>query len=156
MEVIIDNRGQNLPNIDPEKICAAVLDELGLAHTAEVSLVFTDDDEIHALNRDYRGVDRPTDVLSFCQNEGDEDFDDESADFAGCEEDEGNEILGDIVISVPTAIRQAAEAGKSPEEEISLLIIHGTLHLLGYDHAEPEDEREMFTLQNEILRKCLN
>ena len=154
MEVIIDNRDQDVPNIDPEKICSAVLDELNLAHSAEVSVVFTDDEEIHALNREYRGVDRPTDVLSFCQNEGDEDFDDVNADFAACEEE--NEILGDIVISVPTARRQAAEAGKTPEEEITLLIIHGTLHLLGYDHAEPEEEREMFALQNEILAKCLN
>jgi probable rRNA maturation factor len=88
----------------------------------ELSLVFCDDAFIHALNRDYRGKDRPTDVLSFPQ-------------------DLESGILGDVVISVPTSERQAAEAGRPAEAEIEWLFLHGSLHLLGYDD-ETEDQLE--------------
>ncbi|HEX6511890.1 MAG TPA: rRNA maturation RNase YbeY [Chloroflexota bacterium] len=101
---------------------------------AEVNLVLTDDEGIHALNQQYRGVDSPTDVLSFSQLEGE----------SVAATIEGTLLLGDIVISVDTATRQAAELGHELMYELSLLAIHGALHLLGYDHqtdaqAEPMD-----------------
>ena len=112
----------------------------GCAENAELSILLTDDRTIQALNRDYRGVDAPTDVLAFSQAEG-EDF--------GAAEDECP--LGDVVISVETAERQAAERGHGLEEEIELLLAHGVLHLLGYDHERPEDENRMFARQSELL-----
>jgi len=106
-----------------------------------VSILLTDDDAIRELNRQYRGIDSPTDVLSFAQDEGDDDF------AAGV----GENVLGDIVISVETARRQAKQSNKALEEEIDVLVAHGVLHLLGYDHAEPDDEKRMFDRQSEIL-----
>ncbi len=103
-------------------------------------MLLTGDEEIRTLNRDYRGIDSPTDVLSFSQNEG-EDF--------GASEDESP--LGDVVISIETARRQAQEQDRSLEEEVDTLLVHGLLHLLGYDHAEPEDEKRMFARQDEVL-----
>lgn len=109
-------------------------------------IVLTDDETIHAYNREYRSVDRPTDVLSFPADEGDE----LTAPPDG--------FLGDIVISVPTAERQAKELGHSTEREVAFLTIHGMLHLLGYDHIEPEDEERMTARQREIIasveREC--
>jgi len=87
----------------------------------EASFVFTNDKEVHLLNRTYRKIDRPTDVLSFPMQEG------EFAGFRGV-------MLGDVVLSVPTAARQAAEAGKKTDEELRMLLAHGLLHLLGWDH----------------------
>jgi probable rRNA maturation factor len=97
---------------------------------AEVSIVVTDDKEIRILNRDYRGIDRPTDVLSFSMREG------EGARFAG-------DALGDLVISLPTAARQAREAKRPLLDETTMLLAHGLLHLLGWDHATPADDRKM-------------
>ena len=115
----------------------------GCAENAELSILLTDDRTIQALNRDYRGVDAPTDVLAFSQAEG-EDF--------GAAEDECP--LGDVVISVETAERQAAERGHGLEEEIELLLAHGFLHLLGYDHERPEDEKRMFARQQQLLESA--
>ena len=103
--------------------------------------MLTDDEGITILNRDYRGIDSPTDVLSFSQIEGDDEF----------APDEEENVLGDVVISVETAQRQADEAGKVLEDEIDMLLVHGLLHLLGYDHAEAADEEKMFARQAEIL-----
>lgn len=108
---------------------------------ASLSVVITDDDEIHALNRDYRHVDRPTDVLSFAASEGDE--------FIGPPDEAP--YLGDIVISYPTAARQAPEHEHSVAAELALLVVHGVLHLLGYDHGEAEEQAHMWAHQNEIL-----
>lgn len=109
------------------------------AGSAEVSVTLTDDERIHALNREYRHVDRATDVLSFPI------FDDG-------EDGEGNIVLGDIVISLERASCQAAEYGHSMERETAFLCVHSVLHLLGYDHeTSAEDEREMFGRQEEIL-----
>ncbi|MHB9037236.1 MAG: rRNA maturation RNase YbeY [Armatimonadota bacterium] len=109
---------------------------------AEVSVLLTDDKQITELNREYREIDAPTDVLSFSQLEGDDEF-------AG-EDNDG--LLGDVVISVETAQRQAEAQGNSLDEEIDMLLVHGILHLLGYDHAEPEEEKAMFARQAEILK----
>lgn len=111
----------------------------------EVSVLFTDDEEIRALNREYRGADRPTDVLSFPLRESRG----EEPEIA--EEIEGPELLGDIVISVDTAARQAKEFGENIEEELARLLCHGMLHLLGFDHMTPEDEARMMEIQERIL-----
>lgn len=109
---------------------------------AEVSLMLVDDQRIHALNLEYRGVDRPTDVLSFAlQEESEEEPDYEFED----------EMLGDIVISVPRARAQAEEYGHSFERELVYLAVHGTLHLLGYDHEEESDKLLMRDKEEEVM-----
>jgi probable rRNA maturation factor len=115
----------------------------------EVSLTFTDDEGIRELNRTYRGIDRPTDVLSFPMREtapGEPDIPWPDGDEGG----EG-EPLGDIVISVPRARAQSVEYGHSPEREIGFLFVHGFLHLIGYDHDTEEAEKAMFSRQERIL-----
>ncbi len=103
---------------------------------SEVSLSIVDDREMHELNLQYRGVDRTTDVLSF-----------------PLEEDRPKEpcLLGDIIVSAPKAKQQAEEYGHSLMREMSFLVVHGTLHLLGYDHMTPEEDEEMQRLQEEVL-----
>jgi len=112
----------------------------GCSERTEVSILLTHDAEIRLLNKDYRGIDGPTDVLSFSQVEGDE--------FALPTDERP---LGDVVISVETAKRQAEEQGHSLDEEIDVLVVHALLHLLGYDHDNPEDAERMFARQNELL-----
>lgn len=105
----------------------------------EVSILLTDDESITMLNGEYRGLREPTDVLSFSQHEGDDEFAPEE------------NLLGDIVISVQTAKRQADERGADLDSEIDMLLVHGLLHLLGYDHVEPDDADKMFARQAELL-----
>lgn len=110
----------------------------------EVDITIVDDEEIHQLNRDYRNVDRPTDVLSFALDEDDEDEP---------ELLEGQlHLLGDIIISAETATRQAEEFGHGLEREIVYLAVHGLLHLLGYDHMVEEDKVIMRVKEEEALR----
>ena len=114
----------------------------GGSDEAEVSMILVDDQRIHALNLEYRGVDRPTDVLSFAlQEEMEEEPDSEFED----------DMLGDIVISVPRARAQAEEYGHSFERELIYLAVHGTLHLLGYDHEEEGDKQEMRHREEEVM-----
>lgn len=129
----------------------AALEYMDFPLKSEVSVMFTDDEEIHKLNRLHRGVDRPTDVLSFPLFEYDEngDITEDDLDF----NPNGEMILGDIVISLETASRQAQEYGHSFEREIGFLTVHSMLHLFGYDHMTPEDEEEMFGYQREILER---
>lgn len=103
------------------------------------SIIFVDDDEIHEINRNYRNVDRVTDVISFA--------------FEDNENIMYNDIrmLGDIYICIPQMKRQALEYGHSEKRELSFLAVHGLLHLLGYDHMTEEDEKVMFSLQELIL-----
>ena len=108
---------------------------------AEVGVTLTDEATIHQLNRDYRGIDAPTDVLSFALEEG------EDRDLTGYE-DAPPELLGDIVICIPYAIRQAKEYGHSFTRELLYLTVHGLLHLLGYDHQQ-EDERQRMRAEEE-------
>lgn len=110
--------------------------------SGEVSVSLVSDEEIHDLNRLYRNVDRPTDVLSFAMTEGDDEFP---------EVESVEEPLGDIVISVPTCLRQAVEYGHSVERELAFLLVHGFLHLVGYDHQDAEAERTMFGIQDAVL-----
>ena len=114
--------------------------------TAGVSLMIADDQLLHQLNLEYRGIDGPTDVLSFSARE---DVEDAAAQFVTAPE--AADFLGDIVISLPYAARQAVVAGHSTARELHLLAIHGTLHLLGYDHATAEEEAVMWALQDAIL-----
>ncbi|OEF99725.1 rRNA maturation RNase YbeY [Vulcanibacillus modesticaldus] len=114
----------------------------------EVVITLVDDEKIHQLNLEYRGVDRPTDVLSFAMNEQGED------EFEIIYDDQDNElpnILGDIIISIPRVIKQAIEYGHSFERELGFLTVHGFLHLIGYDHLTDEEEKVMFAKQEQIL-----
>ena len=111
---------------------------------AEITLVIIGDDEIRDLNRQYRDVDAPTDVLSFAEAEADTRFvaaPDKSA------------YLGDVVISYPRAVAQAVSAGHSVADELLLLVVHGVLHLLGHDHASRAEKRKMWAAQKEILNE---
>lgn len=122
--------------------------------SGEVALTFVDDEEIQALNKAYRDKDKPTDVLSFPQWEDN----DEEMTIVYDEDDapeEDAEMIGDIVISLQTAKRQAEEFGHSLEREVCFLFVHGFLHLLGYDHEEGDaEEAEMFAKQDQILQKA--
>ncbi|MBQ9922252.1 MAG: rRNA maturation RNase YbeY [Clostridia bacterium] len=112
---------------------------------AEVSVTLTDNEEIHVLNREYRGVDRPTDVLSFPMAEDDDNIGDYDMD-------KNAVLLGDIVVSVEKIEEQAKEYMHSFERELAYLVIHSTLHLLGYDHETgDEDEKEMTEKQDKII-----
>ena len=131
------------------KTAQTVLKAEGVAPPYEVSLVFTDSEAVKQLNRDYRGVDEPTDVLAFCmlsQKEVDDSF---------ALPPDGVTRLGEVIVSYPQAVAQAREQGHSPERELALLIIHGILHLLGYDHEEPEEEARMRKRERELLERCL-
>ncbi|MBT2761647.1 rRNA maturation RNase YbeY [Paenibacillus sp. ISL-20] len=118
----------------------------------EVDLTFVDDEQIHELNREYRGIDRPTDVLSFAMNEI---TNDELEIIYELEEGEDLEsvpdVLGDIIISVPRAKLQSEEYGHSLERELGFLFVHGFLHLLGYDHQDEASEAEMMGKQEAVL-----
>jgi len=114
-----------------------------VGRSGEVSVSLVSDEEIHDLNRTYRGIDRPTDVLSFAMLEGEE---------MAVPDENMPELLGDIVISGETAIRQAEEYRHSVGRELAFLLVHGFLHLLGYNHETPAEEREMFEIQEEVLQ----
>lgn len=108
-------------------------------HNAICSIIFVDNEEIHQINKERRGVDRATDVISFALEDNPDDFDE-------------FRILGDIFISIPKMQEQAKEYGHSEKRELSFLVVHGLLHLLGYDHMKSKkDEEIMFSLQDEIL-----
>lgn len=130
------NISPNIENVIRESAEKTLIIEK--SENCEVSILLTDDDEIHELNRDYRYVDAPTDVLAFAMREGDDG-------------DPNSEILGDVVISIQTAEKQAKEYGHSIEAELALLVVHGTLHLLGYDHAEKDEADLMQEKQREIV-----
>lgn len=129
-----------------EQIVIAVLNKAaeayGIEPHTEVSLVLADDEYIRVLNRQYRDKDCSTDVLSFALNEGDEPL-----MIDGPEE----VLLGDIIISLETATRQAEEYGHSLERELAYLTVHGILHLLGYDHMTEEDKKEMRKEEEYVL-----
>ena len=113
----------------------------GLSALTEVSVTFVDDGMIQMLNRDYRGIDAPTDVLSFPQD-----------DDGGFEAVPGMpRMLGDIIISLQRARDQAAEYGHDVNREVMYLAVHGFLHLLGYDHDSPEEQKRMREQEERIL-----
>lgn len=105
------------------------------------SIILVDSERIHEINRDYRGMDRPTDVISFALMDSEDDF----------EIMEDEKEIGDIFINIDYVRTQAEEYGHSFEREFCFLFTHGVLHLLGYDHMEEEEEKVMFALQDRIL-----
>jgi probable rRNA maturation factor len=110
---------------------------------SELSIVLTGDSEVRLLNRQYRKKDKTTDVLSFPLLEGKKLMDGLN----------GLIPLGDVVISVPQTRRQAIQLGREFRQELALLLVHGILHLLGYDHVTRSQEKKMFNLQDRLLRK---
>ena len=132
----------------------AALDYEGCPYEAEVNLLLVDNDIIHELNLEHRGIDRATDVLSFpmldYQEAGDFSAIGEEQEW-NCNPDTGEILLGDIIISVPKVLEQAKEYGHSPKREFAFLITHSMLHLFGYDHMEPEEAAIMENKQEKIL-----
>lgn len=138
-----------------EQVAEAALDYLGCPYEAEVNLLLTGNEEIRELNRDFRDMDRATDVLSFPMTDyavpGDFSFLEERED---CFNPETGELsLGDIVISKEKVLSQAEEFGHSPKREFAFLITHSVLHLTGYDHMEEEERLLMEGIQREILEE---
>ncbi len=141
-EVINRQRLFKIDSKSVARVSRSVLDRIG-QENATLTITFIRDQAMRRLNREYRGIDRPTDVLSFAYHESDE-----GADF-------GTELnhLGDVVISVETADRYARELGLTFDRQIGHLIIHGTLHLAGYDHEK--DDGEMSRLERKLRRELL-
>ncbi|MGE0489141.1 MAG: rRNA maturation RNase YbeY [Vulcanimicrobiota bacterium] len=113
----------------------------GCREEAELSLVMADDEIIRELNRDYRGIDKATDVLSFAQDEG------------PAFPQSGLRLLGDVIVSIDTVRRQAASNGVAFERELAWVVCHGVLHLLGYDHQNDEEHAQMVALENQALQE---
>ena len=148
MEVIISNYPEELAvpqeYVDNVAAAAEMVGRLYGVENGEVSITLTDNAYIHKLNKQYRGIDRPTDVLSFALNESEE------------PEIEGGmtvNVLGDLIISVERAEEQAADFGHSVRREMAFLTVHGMLHLLGYDHMEDEEREEMEAEQRFVMEK---
>ena len=148
MTLLIDNR-TNFELTDKiketlEKVCLKSLQYEEFNEDCEISLSIVTNDEIHDINKQFRNIDSPTDVLSFPQltfEEGEE------ADV----NENGEIVLGDIIISIDRAKEQAEEYGHSLKRELAFLSVHSMLHLMGYDHMVPEEEEYMFRRQKEIL-----
>jgi probable rRNA maturation factor len=120
-----------------ERAAHAALEHETQPLDSDLSIILTNDARLHELNLNYLGVDAPTDVLSFPASETDPET--------------GARYIGDILISIPRAQAQAQAAGHPLEAEVQLLVVHGVLHLLGHDHAEPEEKTRMWKAQTEIL-----
>lgn len=137
---------EQLTLVDKIIQCAAAVEELQLKDDTEMSVTFVDNQEIQEINREYRNKDQATDVISFAiEDEMEEEF---SAVF---EEFDLPRDIGDIFVSVDKIKEQAEEYAHSFDRELGFLIVHGFLHLNGYDHMTEEDEKEMFDLQRKIL-----
>lgn len=154
-ELIIENEQNKIEFTDKmqelmQSVCDEALRYEECDFDAQISITLTDNDEIQAINSEHRGIDKPTDVLSFPMLEFDEDGQITDNEF---EYDENGAImLGDIVISLERAKAQSEEYGHSLDREIAFLCAHSMLHLLGYDHVNSEEEEKvMFTKQEEIL-----
>ena len=130
---------------DLTKAMNVVAELEALSPQTEVDITLVDDAAIHELNRTYRGIDRPTDVLSFALDEGEEEPE--------VDDDEMEHLVGDVIISAPTAVRQGEEYGHGLEREMTYLAVHGMLHLLGYDHMEEKDKLIMRKREEEVLRR---
>ncbi len=121
-----------------EQAARTVLRQQEVPPESDLSLILTDDEQLHHLNRQFRQVDAPTDVLSFPAHE----IDPES----------GRLYLGDVIISVPRAQAQAQQGGHAVQDELLLLVVHGVLHLLGHDHAAAEEKDRMWAAQRAALQ----
>jgi probable rRNA maturation factor len=127
----------SFPNQLLEKTAQVVLEELSEDKEADITIAIEDDNQLQSLNQQFLGINAPTDVLSFPSEEVDPDT--------------GNLYLGDIIISLPRATQQAQIAGHPVENELQLLVIHGMLHLFGFDHETPEAKNEMWSIQARFL-----
>ncbi|MGN0242682.1 MAG: rRNA maturation RNase YbeY [Lachnospiraceae bacterium] len=137
-------------------VIEAALDYVKCPYEAEISVLLVDNEAIHEINREYRGIDRPTDVLSFPMLE----YETPGVLFPDGEEpeyyfhpDTGELLLGDIVISLEKVVSQAEEYGHSVKRELAFLVAHSMLHLFGYDHMEEQERAQMEQKQEEILAK---
>ena len=149
MEIIIDiqHGEQMLQGIQLEELAVFTLKHEEIPDNTEVSISFVPDEEIAQLNAEYRGKEGPTDVLSFeCDG-----LDDDMLLFEDDQFEVPEFALGDIVIAPDVALKQSADYGTTFEQEISVLLVHGLLHLCGYDHIEDEDAAIMEPLEREIL-----
>ena len=135
--ILVDSEYREKINLELYKQCAVEVLEIEKADSGMLSLVFTDQEHIHSLNLEYAGVDESTDVLSFTNGDIDPTTDRIS--------------FGDVIIAVPVAEVNASSHNCELEEELALLVIHGVLHLLGFDHASPEDKRMMWDRQSTVL-----
>ena len=148
MNVIISNYPEDLtfPQeiIDNVTTAAEMVGKLYGVENGEVSVTLTNNTYIHQLNKQYRGIDRPTDVLSFALNESEEPEIEDGPDV---------NVLGDLIISVERAQEQAADYGHSVRREVAFLTVHGMLHLFGYDHMEEADRLEMEAEQRFVMEK---
>lgn len=137
-----------------EKLLLASAKKLSLEDNVEVSVTIVDNKRIQEINREYRSIDKPTDVISFALEDNDEEDFDVFFDEIFDEEDmKIPRLLGDIFISFDKAEEQAKEFGHALNREIGFLAVHGFLHLNGYDHQTEIEEKEMFSLQEEILEE---
>ena len=138
---------KSFPVQEYEAIITKVLKEIGVLYgldTEEISVLLCDNTEIHRLNKMYRQIDRPTDVLSFALNEGEESIGEGLPEHA---------LIGDLIISLERMEEQAVQYGHSPLRELAYLTVHGCLHILGYDHIVTEDKIEMRKEEEFILEK---
>lgn len=126
-----------------ERAARAALEHQSASLDSDLTIVLTDDKQIQHLNRDYLGIDAPTDVLSFPASE---------TDGSQLDPETGSPYLGDILISLPYAAKSAERAGHPLEAEVQLLVVHGVLHLLGHDHAKVREKARMWKAQAEILQ----
>lgn len=126
-----------------KKIAKRCLKLLRKTDTYCISVTFVRSRSMHQINKEYRGIDKPTDVITFAYQEGDAFVEDDVID------------LGDIFINIDYAKRQAKEYGHSFEREVCFLFTHGLLHSFGYDHMNPNDEKQMNKLQDEILNPII-
>jgi len=150
IDVLIDGGVEGCPEASwIQNIAEQVLIAQGVGSEVELGLVITSQERVQQLNRSYRGKDEPTDVLAFYMTAVAEETEAGIAPFAV--PPDGVSRLGEVIISCPQAIIQAKEHRHSVKKEIVVLIIHGVLHLLGYDHEEPEQERQMRAREREIL-----
>jgi len=139
-----------------QRVVDYCLEYMQFPYEAEVNLTLTDNEGIHAINKEFRQIDRPTDVLSFpmlnYNTPGDFAFldDEESDDF---NPDTGEALLGDIIISVDKVVEQAENFGHSVEREYAFLIVHSMLHLFGFDHMQEDEAKVMEEKQKEILNQ---
>ena len=141
IEIEIEHGADIASGVDIEGITQYVLEQEGCPATTEVSITLTTDEEVHRLNKEYRGIDRPTDVF-----DGGAAYDD-----AGVPDDEPF-MLGDIIIASDYARAQTAQFGTTPQEELAVLLVHGLLHLCGWDHVHSDEEAEaMEAREREML-----
>ena len=161
MVFYVDNEVDAKFDFDIEEVAslvaAKVLEEEGCSHEVEISLIITDDNGIQEMNRDFREIDRPTDVLSFpnvsYEEPGDFSVMDGEQNIDLLNPDTGNIMFGDIVINENRVRSQAQEFGHSEKREFAFLVAHSMLHLCGYDHMEADEAQVMEKKQREVLEK---